>query len=863
MTAEFHAYRRPGVHGAATAVPGDPRLTGHLRLEVRDDLAVVRQPDVPFALAGPADVVGVESSVVVKRHPAPGVADAETTKAPFVELAPPDLPWRYTAVTPTPEGLRPWLVLVVGAAEAMRLDPAGRLRVPAVVTAAHDLAKSALWGHTQTYAGGEVARLLAPVDMQPGIRYLAALVPAFRIEGGRLVDAWTPAAESPPLPMFDSWSFTTVADHDDFAKMARRLEAPTAAEWQRLRDAHFGSAAVRYQRPAAPPEEPDQPPELDQLPVRAALSLVPGPGEEPVDAGDPPAAVTADLAALAGTATEVDGRWVLGLPRYADPWPLPPSAVAAARWWTDELVDDPRRRGAAGLGSWAASEWQDRIADAAADQAGALAAAAERVRHLVLGLAASRSLWARRVPDDPVARLAMLGPMLAKLPADTGTTVLGALAARVPTLAAVRSGAARRALRPGTTAARLARPGAVAAAAVLHAANTCPPTPPAAGADLADRVVELLGGLGFSEWLPSEAQLDEESGEHYDSRRLVDFQPRHDGIRGEEAAEAVEELRGLLDPGAPDPDPCRPIGDLAALGEAVAAACDPNGAQPAALVRVRATVHGLPEPWLAPPDLSPELDLPLSVFVAERAPDWLLPGARDLPMDRVIAAASNPVFVEAFLVGANHRATGELRWRNLPLVTGWMPLRRFWNRIGRAGTPDEGPLTDVDGIVDLDRLRAATRPDGTLDPAADWLRWPAGTRLGDPSHLPDPTRGANLVVLFRTPLFRRYPATVVTLVPAAAGPDGPDWSVDPDPTKAVDPSFGGSIGDDLTYFGFPVEPSAGDDHWVVVEEPPPGYQFRSSSPGHPVWAGNGAKVAADTLVRPVRVLLGQLVGGEA
>jgi hypothetical protein len=30
-----------------------------------------------------------------------------------------------------------------------------------------------------------------------------------------------------------------------------------------------------------------------------------------------------------------------------------------------------------------------------------------------------------------------------------------------------------------------------------------------------------------------------------------------------------------------------------------------------------------------------------------------------------------------------------------------------------------------------------------------------------------------------------------------------------------------------------------------------------------VWAGNGAKVAADTLVRPVRVLLGQLVGGEA
>ncbi|MDQ3710085.1 MAG: hypothetical protein M3387_12420, partial [Actinomycetota bacterium] len=292
MTAEFNAYRRPGVHRIATAAPGDLRLTGHLLLEVRDDLAVVRQPDVPFALAGPADVVGVEGSVVVKRHPAPGVADAETTKAPFVELAPPDLPWRYTAAIPSAEGgLRPWLVLVVGPAAAMRLDPAGRLRVPATVTGAHRLDRAALWGHTQAYAGGEVARLLSPVDLQPGIRYLAALVPAFRVEGGRLVDAWTPGADSAPLPLFDSWSFTTVIDFDDFAKMARRLEAPTAAEWQRLRDASFGSAAVRYQRPATPPAERDRHPEPDQLPVRAALSLVPAPGEQPIDAGDPPAAV--------------------------------------------------------------------------------------------------------------------------------------------------------------------------------------------------------------------------------------------------------------------------------------------------------------------------------------------------------------------------------------------------------------------------------------------------------------------------------------------------------------------------------------------------------------------------------------------
>ena len=864
MTAEFRSYRRPGVHASArTPSPGDPRLTGHLKLTVRDDTGETRTPDVPFALAGPADVVGVEPRAVVKRYPAPGVADAEHTKAPFIELTPADLPWRYTAVTPEGGGLRPWMVLVVGPADTLRLDPGGRLRIPEAVTEDHPLPDSASWVHTQSYAGGEVARLLSPIALAIGTSYLAALVPAFRLEDGRLRDAWDAGEESEPLAVFDSWSFATVADPDDFTSIARRLAPPTETEWEELRSANFGGATVRYHRP--------QTSEPDPLPVRAALTLVPRPGVPALDAGDPPDAVMSDVQALAtppALPDELRDRWVLSMPRYHEPWPLPPSAATVAtRWWKDELFDDPRRRGVAGLGSWAAIEWQDRIADAAADQAGALAAAAERVRHLVLGLRAARSLWDRHVPTEPIERLAVLGPVLGKLPTDTTTAVLDALAARVPSLAAVQSGAARRALRHGTTIARLARPGALAPAAILEAANACPPAPPPAAAEEGERIGELLPRIpSRPEHLPSEAQLDEAAGERLDSDRLIDFRPGDEGLFGDDASRATEELVRLLGRDEPDPYPCRPLRDLIPLAEAVASACDPHAEEPAALVRVRDTVHGLPEPWLSPPDLSPELDLPLSLFLSERAPDWLLPGVRDLPMDRAVGAASNPVFVEAFLVGANHRAVGELRWRNLPVVTGWTPLRRFWNRIGRPGTPTEGPLVDVDGIVDLDRLRAATRPDGSLDPAAVWLRWPAGTRLGDTSHLPDPTRGANLVVLFRTRLFHRYPATVVNLVAAATGADGrPDWSLDPDFSVPIHPTFKGQIGPDLAYFGFPVNPQAGRDHWVVIEEPPPGFRFWSPGQGpsaHP-WVGDGGTVAANVLVRPVRVLLGQLVDTEA
>jgi hypothetical protein len=42
---------------------------------------------------------------------------------------------------------------------------------------------------------------------------------------------------------------------------------------------------------------------------------------------------------------------------------------------------------------------------------------------------------------------------------------------------------------------------------------------------------------------------------------------------------------------------------------------------------------------------------------------------------------------------------------------------------------------------------------------------------------------------------------------------------------ADSPLPGLDIGDDITFFGFPVPPEALKDHWVVLEEPPAGYRF--------------------------------------
>jgi hypothetical protein len=248
----------------------------------------------------------------------------------------------------------------------------------------------------------------------------------------------------------------------------------------------------------------------------------------------------------------------------------------------------------------------------------------------------------------------------------------------------------------------------------------------------------------------------------------------------------------------------------------------------------------LREPLLAAPDVAPELDIPLWGFLADNAPDWLLPGGGDIPPDRVLAVQTNPAFVEAVLIGANEQTLGELRWRNLPITSRWTPLRRFWQRINI----DKGEVaTDIRSVIALD---------------TDLPLWPDNTELGDVSHLSDPTHGASLVVVLHTELFRRYPSTIVYLTP---NPDGADvWGDVPNvDDPAVDreyPSFSGTLTPELVFFGFGVPPAAGRDHWLVLEEPPPGYRFR-----HPAAdaSADGAVFGSTTFAPPVRVFLGNLL----
>ena len=512
----------------------------------------------------------------------------------------------------------------------------------------------------------------------------------------------------------------------------------------------------------------------------------------------PTPAVTTDLAELtSGPTVAPDGRWILTLPDYGAPWPA--GAVAGPDGWRQQLASDPRTRGVAGLGAWAGIEWQDRIADAAATQAAALAIASQRIRHLTFGLSATRSLWRNRfLPlGSGIMQLWCLGPSMRRLPAGN-SSVLDAVDGRTPLLVReLFSTSLRRVMRRGSALANLAAPDATAPAAVLDAANRCPgPRRPPRLRDELDHPPHEPGELALS-----------------DQDRAA--------------------LLALARPLPRQPPPCRPV-DLDLLGSRVAAAVDPTGPRPLVVDRVLGTITGLVEPVLAPPEIEPELDIPMWKFLDDYQRDWLLPGVGLLPRDAVTAVQSNPAFVDAFLVGANVQTVGELRWRNIPITTGWTPLRRFWLRIG--GPPPGGPATDITGVK----------------------FWAETSGLGDASHLPDPGAGANLVVVFRTDLFRRYPTTLVYL--AQINPPD-DWvnlpPVDDPDFHRVNPTFTGAIGADVVFFGFPVEPAQGRDHWVVLEEPPHGPRFNANPPTSV--PDNGAGYAHTAFAKPVRVFLGKVM----
>jgi hypothetical protein len=867
----FHGWQRPAVYDLVDGVDGArprARFTTELR-SVGPDGEVTRTATVRTVvhLAGPADVEGLQPGAIIERFPAPGTPNAETPMCPFVVFADPALPWRYTPQgTPADDDLRlrPWLALLVGTDEEVTVTGDAVTLTPSMLRE-HPLRQSPTWAHVQDSDGHRVSRVLSRRRLIERTRYHAVLVPTF-VEGanGTLVNAWSASPPGPvTLPAYARWRFRT-GPGGDFRTLANALKpGGEGAET-------IGRTTVRY------PRLPDQPP----LHVGGALTA--RPQDDPL-----PQAVRDDLALQRRRTTDGIGRRFLGLPTYGDAWHAPPERAAPDDTvWGDALNSDPRLRGIAGLGLELGVEIQEELAERVAQQAGAQDATESRVRHLTLGLAVSGSLWRRRLPGDPARRVWLFGPALQRVVTADGPVATRATAGDRPLPTGWFSPAARRVLRRGPARTALARPVATDPAPLSRTANR----PPAAAsfadvglprfaalgapefdrerAELADRtevditgVAQAFGGLDMNRfqrhtdnllavrnalqlrtgprrqlpWVALTLLLrslgDGEDDPDFDDATvtsLLDVLARDFDGQNDPEDELPALVRGLGDEQEPPPA-LRPV-DLDRLDADLTAAFDPTGANAPARRRVLATITGLsPVRPLEMPEPCPNLDIPVWQRLADLAPDWLLPGVGRLGEDVVVAVGTNPTFIDAFLTGLNTRAVEELRWRNLRVGAGCTPIRSFWFRAAEASG------NRVDDIVGIQR-------------------WTAESALGDAQHRPDGLAGADLVLVFRTRLFQRYPNTLLYLVAAPGGRPDPADPPDDDAPRTL-PTFQGRIGADVTFFGFVgVRPEAISGRWVALEEPPSGFRFRNDVVERDP-ADDGAQFAHIAFDDPTRVLI--------
>jgi hypothetical protein len=198
---------------------------------------------------------------------------------------------------------------------------------------------------------------------------------------------------------------------------------------------------------------------------------------------------------------------------------------------------------------------------------------------------------------------------------------------------------------------------------------------------------------------------------------------------------------------------------------------------------------------LGPVMVGPLLAEPLYRDLGAYNQDRFLPGAGSIPANSITLLETNPRFVEAFLVGANHEMNRELLWRAYPTDRRGTPFRAFWDRLD--GQTDIGP------IHEFGRNRRLGR-----------------NGLG-------PFEGA-IVLLVRGDLLRRYPNSIVY-----ATPSRPDHRLDRDPSRIEMPVFGGKLEPDITFVGFDltaeeIEPEPG--WFFVIQEQPTEPRFGLDEP---------------------------------
>jgi hypothetical protein len=300
-TYTFLPWLRQGIANKVQSADGDASVKTRASITVNLSLKgeggesgdVVEAVPKEVALYGPGDIVGIESSAIIRSEPLNWITNFEPNYLPFIEFYDEDFPYRYTPAVASGGRLRPWITLIVLTEEEFK-DGGNILGKPLPfieITASplEDVFPVAeemwAWAHVhvnKNIAGSGAApqapdlsnvlaqfktliaqqpdmaysRLMCPRKLAPNTRYHAFLIPTF--ETGRLAglgldpataphatfSAWGAGRDVPTLmPLYHRWFFRT-GSRGDFEFLVRLLEPRPA-------DERVGRRDIDVQRPGS------------------------------------------------------------------------------------------------------------------------------------------------------------------------------------------------------------------------------------------------------------------------------------------------------------------------------------------------------------------------------------------------------------------------------------------------------------------------------------------------------------------------------------------------------------------------------------------------------------------------------------
>jgi len=762
-------------------------------------------------LLGPADITGLIASQIVRSDPPDGAQAFPPNLFPCIELDRPDLPWAFTPVGAAGEQLQPWLVLIVVPADAATLTDAtptapGQIVVDATQLPSLDDAWA--WAHVAVALPHDqvgdvnelqkdnpdvvISRLMCPRQLDGLTDYIGCVVPSFKagVQAGlgdsaseaKLTRAWDNTVSGQiPLPVYHAFSFRT-GETGDFHSLVLAMK-------HRVLKPDASTRPVDITHPGS---------EVPDAPVGTTIGLegalrVPDAGET-----DWPTAVSEPFQEAliplldAGAQTNGHGH-VLAPPLYgrwlAAHQTVPAESGAAGRpVWLRTLNVDPRHRMVAGIAARTIQRHAQTLLAQAWEQVDQVTAANALLRAAQLARTRAAHAWHRLGALDAPTLLALAGPALARTRVGAKTAHGDVGATSYP--AGLLTGAARRIARPrGPLGRRLGlQPGALVHAGADPAATAIGGAPaPWSVSHVHHAAAEIQHADVRDGFVPLSSKDKPPDGK---GKPVKIGNPLAEALRGA-AATLIGDQTTLLK--AHDQAPALNLG---ALATEVLAALNPEQTVTARVgSRIKVPARPAHVDPLDPVLAVPQFPQPLWETLDETSRDLLFPGLARIPRETVTALETNPRFVEAFLVGANHELGAQLLFAEYPTDQRGTGFRQFWDARGRVPKPaTDDDAHDIDAISD----------------------WHKDADLGDNMR----HGGAGDVVLvLRGELLRRYDVTVYA-VPATTVAPRPR-GFDTDPANERYPLFSGRIGD-VAFYGFDF---TADDARGSEADGEPGYYF--------------------------------------